>query len=191
MLSYWQGNLATGVYGTAYRLWEALGMVPASLLDALFPEMARQTTLEQGLPRLRQLYRWGTWILLLLVLLLAGPCFLLAPQLMRLLYGSGQGTADAVDIFRVLLAVSPLTYLYLLNGHALYAAGRQRFVSAAVIAVTLLNGVLNALAISRWSYWGAVGVASLTETALFVVLFGGTRRFLWARGSAPGEEVQP
>jgi O-antigen/teichoic acid export membrane protein len=191
LLSYWQGNLATGVYGTAYRLWEALGMMPASLLDALFPEMARLGGSGQGRLRLRRLYRQGFWALLALVAVAGLPCFLLAPQLIHLLYGAGEGTADAIGILRVLLVVAPLTYLYLLSGHVLYAIGRQRFVSAAVIAVTLLNGVLNALAISRWSYWGAVGVACTTEVALFILLFGGTRRFLGVQEDPPAQEERP
>jgi O-antigen/teichoic acid export membrane protein len=191
LLSYWQGNLATGVYGTAYRLWEALGMLPASLLDALFPELARQASHAQGVPRLQGLYRRGSWALVALVALVVTPCFLLAPNLVRLLYGAGPGMAEAADLFRVFLAVTPLTYLYLFNGHVLYAIGRQRFVTAALAAVTLLNGLLNAAVIWRWSFWGAAGVACLTETALFVALWGGAQRFLVPRGPARGREVEP
>ena len=37
LLGLWQGEAAAGWYGAAYRLWEAVGLLPASLLDACFP----------------------------------------------------------------------------------------------------------------------------------------------------------
>ena len=105
-----------------------------------------------------------------LVLLLALPCFLLAPRLVALLYGQNNGGATTSALFRALLLTFPFAYLYLLNGHLLYTAGLQIWVTGAMVAVTAINGLLNALAIPRWSYWGAVGVAIFSQILLYVLL---------------------
>jgi O-antigen/teichoic acid export membrane protein len=170
MLAYWQGDRAAGVYGAAYRLWEALGMIPASLLDALLPELSRIGTDPANRARLRALYRRGRAVVWFLVLLLAVPCLLLAPRLMALLYGQSEDTAVTSTLFRALLLAFPFAYLYLLNGHVLYAVGRQVWVTGALVAVTATNGLLNALAIPRWSYRGAAGVAILSQVLLYVLL---------------------
>jgi O-antigen/teichoic acid export membrane protein len=170
MLSYWQGDQAAGVYGAAYRLGEALGMIPVSLLDALLPELSRLSTDPAYNPRLQTLYHRGKAAVWFLVLLLAVPCFLLAPRVVALLYGHDQVAATTSALFRALLLAFPFAYLYLLNGHLLYAAGLQVWVTGAMVAVTAINGLLNALAIPRWSYWGAAGVAIFSQVLLFALL---------------------
>jgi O-antigen/teichoic acid export membrane protein len=170
MLAYWQGDRAAGVYGAAYRLWEALGMIPASLLDALLPELSRIGTDPANRARLRTLYRRGRALLWFLVLLVAVPCLLLAPRMMALLYGQNADTAVTSALFRALLLAFPFAYLYLLNGHVLYAAGRQVWVTGAMVAATATNGLLNALAIPRWSYRGAAGVAIFSQILLYALL---------------------
>lgn len=184
MVSLWQGDVAAGRYGAAYRLWEVLGLVPSSFLDALFPELASLGG-EPGLARLWALYRRGRRILWLPVFLIAILGELAAPAVMRALYGNTPDTSASTAIFRVLLLAYPFTYLYLLNGHVLYAAGRQRWVAATMAGVTAANAVLNALLIPRWSYWGAAGVALTSELLLFVWLQLGVRRRVMPR---PGGE---
>jgi O-antigen/teichoic acid export membrane protein len=170
MLAYWQGDLAAGLYGAAYRVWEALGMLPVSLLDALFPELSRVSAQAKGYAHLRALYRRGRMFVWLLLVLVVVPCFALAPHLMALLYGRSADTAVVSMLFRALLFAFPFTYLYLLNGHLLYAIGQQLWVTRAMIAATTANGVLNALVIPRWGSRGAVGVAILSQVLLYALL---------------------
>ncbi len=170
LLARWQGDVAAGLYGAAYRAWEALGMIPASLLDALFPELSRVSADAQDGTRLRALYRRARSFVWLLVALLVLPCFVLAPHLMALLYGRNADLAAVTALFRALLFAFPFTYLYLLNGHLLYAVGQQLKVTRTMIAATAANGALNALAIPRWSYRGAAGAAILSQILLFGLL---------------------
>jgi O-antigen/teichoic acid export membrane protein len=188
MLSAWRGDVAAGVYGAAYRLWETLGIVPSSLLDALFPELARRgsaATRQQLQPLIRRGRRW----LLLLLLALIVPCWWLAPWLIDVLYGDVAGIAAAPGLFRLLLLALPFTYLYLLNGHVLYALGRQRRVSAWMVAVTALNAGLNALLIPRWGMWAAAGVALFSEVALFAALRGSVMMLSTNHREMDGAEV--
>ncbi|MBN1641592.1 MAG: oligosaccharide flippase family protein [Anaerolineae bacterium] len=176
VLSYWHGDVAAGVYGSAYRLWEALGMIPASYLDAFFPELARSSGEAGGRARLRALYTRGRRVLWVAIPLLVVPCLLLATPIISLLYGRTAETAVSSALFRVLLCAFPMTYLYLLDGHALYAAGQQRHVTVVMIAVTALNALANLLLIPRWSYWAAVGVALGSESLILILLHSAVRR---------------
>ena len=167
IISYWHGDAAAGLYGAAYRLWEALGMVPSSFLDALFPELSRSRgrVREAGF---RDLYRRGRQILLLIAPLLVVLGEIVAPAMVTFLYG--RTSQVPILVFRVLLLAFPFTCLYLLNGHALYAAGQQRRVMMAMVAVTTINALGNFALVSRWSYWGAVGVMLASELLLYAVL---------------------
>jgi O-antigen/teichoic acid export membrane protein len=169
MLAYWQSDAAAGLYGAAYRIWEALGMIPSSVLDALFPELSRAGS-AGGQARLERLYRRGRRALAGVAGLLVLPSLLAAPWIVRLLYGQVFDGQAAVAILRLLFLAFPLSHLALLNGHALYAVGRQRQVTAAMIGVTALHALANAVSVPRWSYWGAVGVALASEVALFLSL---------------------
>jgi O-antigen/teichoic acid export membrane protein len=155
-------------------------MIPASLLDALLPELSRVGSDEQNHAPLRTLYRRARTLVWLLVGLIALPGLLLAPWGMALLYGRGADSALAGALFRALLLSWPFTYLYLLNGHLLYAVGRQVWVTKAMVGATAANALLNALFIPRWSYWGAAGTAILSQILLYALLQNGVRR-TWTR----------
>lgn len=170
LLSAWHGDVAVGIYGAAYRLWETLGLLPASFLDALFPELVRRAVHTTDHSRILRLYLHGALALVVLVVVIAAPSFWLAPRLMQLLYGDAIGLDISVRVFRVLILVLPCTYLYLLNGHLLYAVGQQRRVLAAMALVTLSSILLNVSLIPRWNYWGALATALFAEIALLALL---------------------
>jgi O-antigen/teichoic acid export membrane protein len=186
LLSYFHGDLAAGLYGAAYRLWEALGMIPSSYLDALFPELARSSTGSAGRQRLHGLYVRGRRVLGYLVLLLVVPCLIGAPLILFLIYGRTPDTTVSVGLFRLLLAAFPFTFLYLLNGHTLYAVGAQSRVTTAMLIVTAVNGLANLLLVPSWRYWGAAGVALASELLLFVLLQIGVQRLVLDQALAEG-----
>lgn len=170
LLASWQGDLQAGVYGAAYRLWETLGLLPSSLLDALFPELARRggdRSLHTGLRRLIRRGRMGLLVLLAGILL---PGLWIAPGLLTFLFGDVEGIVAAPALFRILLLALPFTYLMLLNGHVLYALGAQRRVSTWMVVATLLNGLLNLALIPRWGMQAAAWVALSSEAVLFIAL---------------------
>ncbi len=88
LLGLWQGEVAVGLYGAAYKLWEAVGLLPASLMEAMFPEMSRLTSSEGGRGRLRALFRYATWVLFAVGLLLAAIGVLAAGVLVPLVFGA-------------------------------------------------------------------------------------------------------
>jgi len=180
LLSLWQGDVVTGWYSAAYKLWEAIGLIPASLLDALFPEMSRLAGCPEGKQRLHTLFCTGGWTMVAVGLLLAAGGAWSANTLVSLVYGQGKSYAPAVPAFRLLVWAIPAMFLYLMSGHVLYAIGEQRQVTRAMLAVAVLNVSSNLIAIPRWSYLGAGAVALLSEWLLWGLLFPRARRALAA-----------
>lgn len=170
LLSFWHGDTAAGLYGAAYRIWEALGTIPSSFLDALFPALSRASTRGTHTGQLRALYRRGRQLVWVGLVILVIPAQLLAGVGSALLYGHTPDTPIYANLLRVLLLAFPFTYLYLLNGHTLYALDRQRHVTGAMVAVTIANTLGNVLLIPRWSYAGAAVTKLFSEVLLFVLL---------------------
>ena len=176
LLGLWQGEVAVGWYGAAYKLWETIGMLPGSLFDAMFPEMSRLSGARQGKEKLRRLFRASTWLMLAGGLVLALLGALLAEPLLSLIYGSQENYAAAVLPFQLLVGASPAMFLYLLSGHTLYALDRQRRVTAAMLLVGVVNITLNLIVIPRWGYIGCAAVALLSEWLLCGLLYPQARR---------------
>lgn len=171
LLGLWLGESAAGWYGAAYKLWETAGLLPASLLEAMFPEMSRLSGNEAGLAQLRRLFRRGSAVLLAAGLALGLIGMLAAGPLVTLVYGRSGGYGAVVLPFQVLIAAAPALFLYLLSGHALYAVGQQRRVTVAMLVIGLVNIGLNLFVIPRWGFVGAAAVALVSEWLLLVLLY--------------------
>jgi O-antigen/teichoic acid export membrane protein len=178
VLSAVQGDAVAGRYGMAYRLWEAVGLIPASFLDALFPELSRLSGQGTDLGRLRALYRRGWLIVGTGGLLLVVAAQVGAATAIAVTYGRTPDADHAVGILRVLSLAFPFTYLYLLNGHALYAIAQQQRVTMAMVGVTATKLLLDVWVVPRWSAWGAAGVALAVE----VLLFAWLQLYAWRSG---------
>ncbi|MGD8966783.1 MAG: flippase [Anaerolineae bacterium] len=170
LLSTWQGDVAAGQYGGAYRLWEAVGMIPSSLLDAMFPEMARLAVEKEGPSRLRVLLRRGGPLLTIGGLFLAAAGSALAGRLIPLVFGPAQTPMQSIAAFRILVWAAPAMFLYLLSGHILYALGHQLRVTRSMLLVAIVNLGMNLLVIARWSVLGVSRVALFTAWLLCGIL---------------------
>jgi O-antigen/teichoic acid export membrane protein len=178
LLGLWQGDVAAGWYGAAYKLWEAVGLLPVSLLDAMFPEMARLSGSQHGTATLRSLFRTGGPVLLAGGLLLAAAGALAARGLITGIYGVAEDFEPTIAAFRLLVWGVPAMFLYLLSGHALYALGEQRRVTIAMLVVGLANLTANAFVIPRWGTAGAAVAALCSEWLLWALLYPQARRAL-------------
>lgn len=178
LLSMWQGEIVAGWYAAAYKLWEAFGLLPTSLLEAMFPAMSRLSTNHAGVGRLRSLFHSSTRAMASGGFLLAAFGTWGAMILMSLVYGGTGDQGPAVITFRLMVWAIPAMFLYLLSGHTLYVLGFQRRVTAAMLLVALTNGILNLVVIPRWSYRGAAVVALTSEWLLFALLYPLARRVI-------------
>jgi O-antigen/teichoic acid export membrane protein len=180
LLGLWRGEVAAGLYGAAYRLWETVGLLPASLLDAMFPELSRLASSQEGRSRLCSLFRVASRGMLIGGLLLAAAGVLVAGALISLVYGTASEYAPVELPFRLLVSAVPALFIYLLSGHTLYALGRQHQVTVAMLTVGFVNIGLNLFAIPRWGSVGAAAVALFSEWLLAGSLYLLARRALVA-----------
>ena len=155
-----------------------MGLLPASVLDALFPELSRLAGGQAGRQRLRSLFRAGVVPMLAGGVALAAGGAVTARALIPLVYGSGESYAPAAKVFRLLVWAIPAMFLYLLSGHTLYALGEQRRVTGAMAVAGLANVALNVALIPRWSGLGAGVAALLSEWLLLALLYPLARRAL-------------
>lgn len=175
LLGSWHGELVAGWYGAATRLWEAVHLLPASLLDALFPEMSRVAALPDGQTRLRRLLRIGGGGALILGGGLAALGAIGGRYGLRLVYGANVAT-PTVQTWRLLTWAMPAVFLYLLGGHTLYALGKQRTVTGRMLIVTALNAIINLVLLARWRHIGAAVALLTSEWLLCLLLYGGAWR---------------
>jgi O-antigen/teichoic acid export membrane protein len=155
------GEAQLGSYSAAFRLFEGSMLVPAVLLMAVFPALARA----QAEPARQR--RWEARLLALLLsagLLIGGVLFLLRGPIIGALFGSG--FARAVPSLALLALAVPLLYVNYGLTHFLVARdlGRKNLLlSAAMLAVNL---TANLIAIPRAGGPGAALATLITELAL-------------------------
>jgi O-antigen/teichoic acid export membrane protein len=172
-LRMFAGDAELGAYSAAYKLFEGTMNLPAVLLAALFPVLARAHG-DRG----RQRRLEG------LVIAVLGACGLLVglvlyvgrAPIIRVGFGPSFGRAAAS--LRVLALGVPLLYCNFGLTHFLIARdlGRRNLAFAATALV--MNVALNLLVIPRWGGPGAAAATVLTEATL-------TACCLWALGWGP------
>jgi PST family polysaccharide transporter len=161
LLRWLVGESELGAYGAAYKIFEGSQLLPAVLMAAAFPPLARARGDRE---RRRQ---WeGMMAGLLLGLGLGVGLLFHAGQARIITTLFGGGFARAVPSLAILALAVPLMYLNCGLTHFLIARdlGGRIFVFAA--AMVLLNVGVNLIAIPRWGGPGAAWATVLTEVAL-------------------------
>ncbi len=167
-LSLLDGDAATGFYSAAARLVEGLKMVPAAVLGALFPVMARgagnagaATHLDHTLRRMLAAAGVGTVIVALMTGFLAKP-------IIALLYGPGYAPSAAV--LSVLVWALPFSVIALSLSFRLVAAGNERVVLTVLLPALTLAALLMAWLITHNGLMGAAIGSVLAEAIQMVAL---------------------
>jgi O-antigen/teichoic acid export membrane protein len=161
ILRLWAGDAALGAYSAAYKIFEGAMLVPAIVLAAAFPPLARA---HGDRPRQRFWERLVVAVLLALGLAVGGVCYLGRAAIIARIFRAG--FADAVPSLRVLALGLPLLFLNYGLTHFLIARdlGRKNLVFSAGMLV--LNVGLNLVLIPRAGGPGAAWATVLTELAL-------------------------
>lgn len=158
-IQQWHGFQPVGGYNAAFRLVEALRLVPAAVMAVTFPLLvqARDTTLVRRVG--------GT--LAIAGGALALVCAVAAPAIMPIVYGSHY--AYAVPAFAVLSLALPLFFLnYALTHQVIGWDGHREYL--AIVTMALAGNIAaNILLVPRHGLVGAAIATLLTE---MIVTFG-------------------
>jgi O-antigen/teichoic acid export membrane protein len=158
--------VALGLYAAAYRVIEALLLVPRSVVGVTYPAASaawREGTLTRGL-----LSRPGR-MLALVSLAAAGGLWALAPETMTFLFG--RPFVDGAAALRVLALALPVLFLNQYLGMLLPATHRQNAWVSLLGAALIVNVIANLVLIPRFGIAGAAG-ATLASECFTLVCYG-------------------
>lgn len=162
MIEAMLGEAALGQYGQAFRILEALSLLPAIVVQSvLFPRLSslfyQQTRHEID----RLLHRSMLGLLLVSTIIAAGIAWL-APWIIRMLVDDPAFTT-AASVLRILCWTFPFTCVNNLLYVTFISANQHRYPIAVLCLTALLNAGLNFMIIPRYGITGAAFMTILSE----------------------------
>ncbi len=176
MLGMMRSYAETGIYNAAYRLLDALYIIPGALIPVLYPVMSRLHI--TGRKMLEEVYRRAFSYLLIIALPMAVGATFLAGRIMAFVY-SGNFSADvhsAATALQILIWAEVFIFLSAISGHLLNSINRQVVFTITAAVAAGANVLLNLYFISRWGYLGAAITTVITEFGVLAALFYFVRR---------------
>jgi O-antigen/teichoic acid export membrane protein len=163
ILKAFASNAEVGAYSAAYKIFEGVMIVPAVVLAATFPPLARA---KDDPARQR---RWEAALVVLLLALGAGVAalvYLQSDRMVALMYGSGFGRAT--PSLRVLSSAIPILFLNFGLTHFLIGRDLERRNLLLAALMLVVNVSANLLLVPRLGGPGAACATLVTEVALTI-----------------------
>jgi O-antigen/teichoic acid export membrane protein len=165
-LGFLIGMAAAGVYNVAYRVVFFLTFIPQFAAVALFPLASRLYT--KSREELEALYLKSLNLTILIGLPVASGVWLIAPDLIELIFGPT--FAESASVLRILVGFLFLTFLSRIMSVFLMSCDRQVEMTREQLKAALVNVLGNMLLIPVLGVAGAA-VATLISETLMVILF--------------------
>jgi O-antigen/teichoic acid export membrane protein len=182
LLKAMQGDIVLGLYSSvAYKLVDAINIVPTSFTFALFPLMSRYAHASRE--AMGRAYHLAVRLLVLVALPLAMALTLLAYPIAAIIGGSGYMPDSAIALQWMIWSI-PLGFVNSVTHYVLIALGRQRQLMACFVVGLGFNVVANVLAIPVWGYRASAVIHIFSEGVLLIAFYVLLRRDLrvpWAR----------
>ena len=173
----WHGLDTVGLYNAAFRIVEALRLLPAAVMAVMFPVFCTTRTWQPAKPVLTML---GA-----ISLLLAGVLSVTAPVILDVAYGAR--FVAAAPALTVLAAAVPFFFVNYVLTHLVIAWDRQRAYLAVTAAALTTNLAANTLLIPTGGMRGAALATLVTE----IVVFAGCAWALAGRSATTASAVVP
>jgi O-antigen/teichoic acid export membrane protein len=169
MLGVMRGDVETGIYGAAYKVYEGAGYLPSVIASVLTPRLSHLFVVDRAAHR--RLVIGGLAGSVTIAVSVAAGGFWLAEPLMTLLFGAGFVASAAP--FRVLcLGLVFVFAIWTLHATAISANKERLLVRAALIGLCV-NVLANAYAIPRFGATGAAFATVVGEVVSLLVLVAG------------------
>jgi O-antigen/teichoic acid export membrane protein len=165
LLSFFRPSADVGVYGLAYKVVEALIILPSYVMVTLIPEIARTG---EGDPRLRRILDQALSVMETVAVPLALVFIVFAPEVVRIIGGPRFHRADVV--LQILVAGVAVSYLNAVFGNAAIALNRQAALFKLSVAVLTANLALNLILIPTTGIYGAASAVTASELLALLVL---------------------
>ncbi|MGD8623302.1 MAG: flippase [Anaerolineae bacterium] len=163
ILEYLRGNAEVGAFSGAYRMIDATMVLPAVVVSALFPALARKTV--DGTEALHAFLSKSFKVLFLMALPISVALFVWAQPLVTWILD--RSFVESVHSLRLLTIVLVLSYPNFLFNYAMTSLGKQK-VYTLVVALSLALNVTGAfLLVPSLGYVGACLSTILAELFVF------------------------
>lgn len=166
VLSTAGGPESVGLYNAAFKLVEALTVLPVALMGGLFPLMAAQSR-EGVTGPLGDTYRRGVRVLGVLALPVAVGLTILAAPVIHMVYGTGYGAA--APVLKILVWGLALLYLNAPVGHVIFSSDRGRRFLPWALLNTGAYAALTGLLVARFGIRGAAVAFVVAEATGFAI----------------------
>jgi O-antigen/teichoic acid export membrane protein len=167
LLGFFLGAAASGLYSAAYRVVSLLTLLPHLAGMALFPLASRLYV--NSRQEFEALYQTSVNLAILIGLPAAAGLWLIAPDLIDLLFGAG--FAESAALLRLLAVLLLIGSLESILWVLLMSCDRQVKVTRIQWIVAWVNVVGNLSLIPLWGLQGAA-ISAVTSDMLFVILLG-------------------
>lgn len=171
-----KGDLVLGLYSSvAYKLIDAINIIPFSFTVALFPLMSRYAdTSPQSMHRA---YKLAVRLLVIAALPMAMALTTLAFPIAYIIGGSGYLPDSAIALQLMIWAIVP-GFVNSVTHYVLIALQRQRQLMVTFVIGLAVSVIANAIAIPLWSYRASAVIHVLSELVLLSAFYVLMRRDL-------------
>lgn len=161
-----------GWYGAAQTVMLAFWMMPTALRAAIYPLMARYRY--EAYDKLVLLYQKASQYLIIFILPAAAGVFLLAPEIIRLIFDASFD--PAVPALRWSIWAVVFGFLNVPNARLMLVYDRQRAAAWLTGLSMSVNVILNLLLIPVYGITGAAMARTIASLAFFLLIYGYVQR---------------
>jgi O-antigen/teichoic acid export membrane protein len=172
LLFHYRGATEAAYYSAAYRVLDVLQILPGTVSGVLLPLLASAERGGAAHARVKQLFQLATVLLLSVALPVAACGAILAPGIVRLIYGPHYH--QSIYLLQVLLpAFIPICLGYLLTSQLILHHMLRPYIVITFVGA-VLNVLANALAIPRYgapaAAWATLGTEVLVTLCIAAVV---------------------
>lgn len=164
LLSLMISNIALGWYSVAYKITFAFQFIPSAFAAVIYPAMSAAKKNDPA--GFQRLFEKSMYFLSLMAIPLAVGIFVIAPEAIRIFYGSR--FIESVTPLRILILSLPAVFLSFPVGSVLNSSNKQHINTINLGITMIINIGLNFLLIPKFEYIGASIAASVS---LYYLLF--------------------
>ena len=172
MLTFMQSYTITGIYNAAYKIIDALIVIPATIVVALFPAMSK--LFRESRNALQAVFEKVFFYLFVLALPICVGITLLADRIILFVYK--EQFLDSVIALQILVWTLIFLFLNYFMGYLLNSIDKQKSFTLVVFAAAIVNVSLNFILIPIYSYKGSSAATVITEFFSFALLFYFSRK---------------
>ena len=167
ILKFLEGNVATGLYGSATKITEVFLFIPQIFSRASFPSISNiYKNMQQYLSFV---YTKSIKFLLIIIVPTAFFTMFFSEKIMNLLYGNEFIGASSALI--ILMFAMVFIFVTTISMHFLISTNNEKKTSALIAALAVLNLLFNFALIPYFHIVGAAAATLLTEIIAFLVTF--------------------